>query len=87
LEEEEGELTGASQDQLALQETCLSLNGFPPSLNQQQTGQKRSYAASLLNVAAPSCLSVRDTEPLSKIAKVSEGGSADPFTSALPGIR
>ena len=80
---DEGELTGASQDQSALQETRLSMNGFPPSSNQQQTGRKRSYVASLLSVAAPSCLSVRDPEPLSKVAKVSEGGSADPFASAL----
>ena len=78
-----GELTGASQDQSALQETRLSLNGFQPSSKEQQTGQKRSYTASLLSVAAPRCLSVRDPEPLSKVAKVSEGDSADPFVSAL----
>ena len=30
---DEGELTGASQDQSALQETRLSMNGFPPSSN------------------------------------------------------
>ena len=36
---EKGELTGASQDQSALQEIRLSLNGIPPSSNQQQTGQ------------------------------------------------
>ena len=76
-------LRARNQDQSALQETRLSLNGFPPSSNQQHTGRKRSYAASLLSVAAPSCLSVRDTEPLSKVAKVSENGSADPFASAL----
>jgi len=29
---------------LALQETCLSLNGFPPSSNQQQTSRKRRSA-------------------------------------------
>ena len=80
---EEGELTGATQDQSALQETRLSLNGFQPSSKEQQTGQKRSYAASVLSVAAPRCLSVRDPEPLSKVAKVSEGDSADPFVSAL----
>ena len=80
---EEGKLTGPSQDQSALQETRLSLNGFPPSSNQQQTRRKRSYAASLFSIAAPSCLTVRDMEPLSKVAKVSEGGSADPFASAL----
>ena len=80
---EGGELTGASQDQSALQETRLSMNGFSPASDKQQTGQKRSYAASLLSVAAPSCLSVRDKEPLSKVAKVSEGCSTDPFASAL----
>ena len=80
---EGGELTGASQDKSALQETRLSMNGFSPASNKQQTGQKRSYAASLLSVAAPSCLSVRDKEILSKVAKVSEGGSTDPFASAL----
>ena len=74
---------GASQDQSALQETRLSLNCFQPSSKEQQTGQKRSYAASLLSVAAPRCLSVRDKEPLSNVAKVSEGDSADPFVSAL----
>ena len=79
----EGELIGDSQDQSALQETRLSLNGFPPSSNEQQTGRKRSYAASLISVAAPSCLSVGDPEPLSKVAKVSEGDSTDPFVSAL----
>ena len=80
---EGGELTGASQDQSALQETRLSMNGFLPASDKQQTGQKRSYAASLLSVAAPSCLSVRDKEPLSKVAKVSKGGFTDPFASAL----
>ena len=80
---EEGKLIGDSQDQSALQETRLSLNGFPPSSNEQQTGRKRSYAANLLRVAAPSYLSARDPEPLSRIAKVSEGGSPDPSASAL----
>lgn len=79
---ENSELTGASQDQSALQETRLSLNGFPPSSTQQQDGRKRSYPASQLSVTAPSCFSVRDKEPLSKVAKVS-GGSTDPFASAL----
>lgn len=76
---EEGELIGDSQDQSALQETHLSLNGFPPSSNEQQTGRKRSYAANLLRVAVPNYLSARDPEPLSRVAKVSEGGSADPL--------
>ena len=40
---EKGKLTGASQHQSALQENHLSLNGFPPSSNQQQAGRKRSY--------------------------------------------
>jgi len=59
------------------------LNGFPPSSNEQQTGRKRSYTANLLRAAAPSYLSARDLEPLSRIAKVSEGGSPDPSASAL----
>ena len=59
---EDGNLTITSQAQWALQETHLSLNGFPP---------KRSYPASQLSIAAPSCFAVRDKEPLSKVTKVS----------------
>ena len=79
---EGGELAVASQDQSALPETCLSLNGFPPNSTQQLAGQKRSYPASQLSVAARSCFSVGDKEPLSKVTKVS-GVSRDPFASAL----
>ena len=79
---EDGELAVASQDQSALQETRLSLNGFPPNSTQQQPGRKRSYPASQLSVAAPSCFSVGDKEPLSKVAKVS-GVFKDPFALAL----
>jgi len=79
---EDGELTVASQDQSALQETRSSLNGFPPNSTLQQASRKRSYPASQLSVQAPSCFSVRDKEPLSKVAKVS-GVSTDPFASAL----
>ena len=68
---EDGELTVASQDQSALQETRLSLNGFSPNSTQQQAGRKRSYLASQLSVAAPSCFSVMDREPFRKVAKVS----------------
>ena len=79
---EDGILTGPSQDQSTLQETCLSLNGFLPNSTKQQAGRKRSYPASQLSVQAPSCLSVRDKEPLSKVAKVSDV-STGPFASAL----
>ena len=79
---EDGELTVASQDQSALQETHFSLNSFSPNSTQQQASQKRSYPASQLSIAAPSCFSVRDKEPFSKVAKVS-GVSKDPFASAL----
>ena len=79
----DGELTVASRDQSALQETRLSLNGFPPNSTLQQAGRKRSYQPSQLSVLASSCFSdVRDKEPLSKVAKVS-GVSTDPFASAL----
>ena len=74
---EDGELTVASQDQSALQETR-----FPPNSTPQQGGRKRSYPATQLSVQAPSCFSVRDKEPLSKVAKVSSV-STDPFASAL----
>ena len=47
---EDGELTVASQDQSALQETRLSFNGFPPNSTPQQAGRKRSYPASQLSV-------------------------------------
>lgn len=79
---EDGELTVVSQDQSALQETHFSLNSFSPNSTQQQASQKRSYPASQLSIAAPSCFSVRDKEPFSKVAKVS-GVSKDPFASAL----
>ena len=79
---EDGELTVAFQDQSALQETSLSLNSFPPNSTLQQAGRKRSYPASQLSIQAPSCFSVRDLEPLSKVAKVS-GVSTDPFALAL----
>ena len=77
---EDGELTVASQNQSALQETCLSLNGFPPNSTLLQASRKRSYPASQLSVQAPSRLSVRDKEPLSKVANVS-GVSTNPFAS------
>ena len=79
---DDGELTVAYQDQSAWQETCLSLNSFLPNSTPQQASRKRSYPASQLSIQAPSCFSVRDKEPLSKVAKVS-GVSADPFASVL----
>ena len=78
---EDGKLTVASQDQSALQETCLSLNGFPPN-----SGRKRSYPESQLSVTTPSCFYVRDKEPLSKVARVS-AVSSNPFPSALLGAK